>query len=133
MDFRNWLNEELYTTQKAMVANRLRPYYIYRNPNYRELRKAFVQERSVNNKYVYDVGGILTLKGDVYIWPRSFAEHEKIAELLDIEIAVAFYIDPQEELIKSNWTSFYDIPDWENSPAIKNMMDKELSVFRPTG
>lgn len=47
------------------------------------------------NPYYVQLAGIIS-KGDLYIWDRFEADHETVADRLNIETDVAFYIDPEK-------------------------------------
>jgi len=132
MNFRNWLNEEYFTTGHVMVNFRERPYSIYRNPTNKELLKVIKQDKIIEKEFPA-AGGILTADGDVYIWPRVYDHHGNVENFLGIKSIVGFYVNQQGQIDISDFsTRDYDI-ELIKVPAIQAMMQKEPIDLKATG
>ena len=128
MNFKHWLiNEELVKNKEGRVYDELRGRYmpreypVYKNPSPHELQNVF-RVRADRNY----AGGLLTRDDDVYIWPRSYAQHDSIIEDLGLSWdALHFYVYKDMKMDaydEERW------PDWQKSPNIQIMMGKPEEI-----
>jgi hypothetical protein len=107
-------------------SNKVR-FPVYRNPTPTELKnvQALDPERSW-------VGGLLTIDGDVYIWPREFAEHDDIIMNMPLDQSgrpLHFYVYPNGELSGYGGGPVLDeFPRWQEAPNIKAMMGEPAEL-----
>ena len=101
MKFKNWFNEEVVKSGEKSFgvhsgAREPIEYHIYKNPSAQELRNCMQSETEIRKAYnVVGAGirGFLNTNGDIFICPQSVLTHEDIADAVQTDIRVGFYME----------------------------------------
>jgi hypothetical protein len=142
MNFREWLlnNEAVVATPRTKawmgtphdphdIDERNIDYKIYKNPTHEEFKELIklIKSSGLEGR----VGGIITDKDNLLIWPRRVLEHFDIARKFNATIKYAFYGDEDGKLQMSGFSTpdYYDDherqdEELKNHPRILEMFGK---------